>query len=341
MTEWALIALTKEGLQTCQRLQKALELPCDILTIEKRKTQFTTQLFAKFADLMAYAFTHYRVMVCVMASGIVVRALTPLLVSKQSDPAVLVMDQKGHYCISLLSGHIGQANQYAHYVAEKSGAEAIITTASDNLGKAAVDTLAQRHNYAIADFDSAKEITAMILNNLAVMITAQLADLPENVTFDTLEHQKQYDGAIVVSSRNDIAMEIPFVQLIPKNIVVGIGCRRGTEQQVILNAIQEMMTNCDFNEKAIQKLATVDIKQDEKGILDTARTLQVPVQIIDREAIKPIEDQFTCSDFVRKTIGVGCVAEPCGFLASKGGRKICGKTILNGITISLWEEDLG
>lgn len=339
MIEWALIALTKDGLQYCQILQEQLAVPCDILTIEKRETEFTDHSFKRFADMMKSAFGNYRVLVCVMATGIVVRSIASLLTSKQTDPAVLVMDQNGRFCISLLSGHIGQANQYAQYVAKKTGALAVITTASDNLGKIAVDTLAQQLKCLIVNFEDAKEITAMIINNEPVMINIHQPNLPENMNVDTVEHQHDYHGAVLVSNRTEISIQIPFVQLIPKNIIIGIGCRRGMDYQSILTAIRTTLKRHKISEEAIQKLSTIDLKHDEQGILEASSFLQVPLQVVDREEIKPIEKQFECSEFVQKTIGVGCVAEPCGFLASNKGAKICGKTKLNGITISIWEEN--
>ena len=91
----------------------------------------TVEPKADFAEAVRRAFADCDALVFVMATGIVVRTIAPLVQSKASDPAVLVLDQRGKHVISLLSGHLGGANAMAEQAAAYLGGEAVITTATD------------------------------------------------------------------------------------------------------------------------------------------------------------------------------------------------------------------
>ena len=127
--------LTDEGGQLARRL--AASHPGDLYNKEN------------FKAALREAFHKYDYLVCIMATGIVVRILAPLLVHKTSDPGVVVMDQKGRFAISLLSGHLGGANDLAREMAALSGGEAVITTATDVAGELSFDTFAKNHHMAI------------------------------------------------------------------------------------------------------------------------------------------------------------------------------------------------
>ena len=121
--------LTGEGEQLARKL--AASHPGDLYDKENFKTN------------LQEAFHRYDYLVCIMATGIVVRILAPLLVHKTSDPGVVVLDQRGQYAISLLSGHLGGANDLAREMASLSGGEAVITTATDVAGELSFDTFAK------------------------------------------------------------------------------------------------------------------------------------------------------------------------------------------------------
>ena len=121
-------------------------------------------------DLMADLFPAHDSLIAIMASGIVVRSIAPVLRSKASDPAVLVIDEAGDFVISLLSGHLGRANDDARQIAALLGAQAVITTASDVTHSLAVDTLAMQLDCAIDDLHAAKCVTAEIVNGSPVAV---------------------------------------------------------------------------------------------------------------------------------------------------------------------------
>lgn len=116
-----------------------------------------------FKENLRAGFGKYDSLVCIMATGIVVRILAPLIVHKTSDPAVVVLDQKGKHAISLLSGHLGGANDLAREMAAISGGEAIITTATDVAGELSFDTFAKKYDMAIENIGQLKHISGALL----------------------------------------------------------------------------------------------------------------------------------------------------------------------------------
>lgn len=333
---WAYLSLTENGIALCSKIRQCFG--GDIITLTKRKNGETDKSFDSFGEMMAYAFANYDCLVCVMASGIVVRALAELIQDKTQDPAVLVLDEKGVFCISLLSGHIGGANENARAVAEAIGAQAVITTASDVSGRMAVDTLAEQWDCAIGDMNAAKDITAMIVNSQRVMVSAdRVLSLPPYLIQDELDNARDYDGAICVSEYVNESVPVPYVQLIPRNIVIGMGCRKGTERDAILAFIREEMQHLGLHIKSISRIVSADVKTHEAGLTEAADRLGVPFETIPRNAIKEVEHLFTGSAFVRDTIGVSCVAQPCGYLASQGGENLLDIRRRNGMTLSVWK----
>lgn len=123
-----------------------------------------------FKENLRAGFKKYDSLVCIMATGIVVRILAPLIVHKTSDPAVVVLDQKGKHAISLLSGHLGGANDLAREMASISGGEAVITTATDVAGELSFDTFAKKYDMAIENIEQLKHISGALLSGKKVNV---------------------------------------------------------------------------------------------------------------------------------------------------------------------------
>ncbi|MDO4975815.1 MAG: cobalt-precorrin 5A hydrolase [Eubacteriales bacterium] len=145
-----------------------------------------------FKENLQKGFQSYDYLVCIMATGIVVRILAPLIVHKTSDPGVVVLDQKGQHAISLLSGHLGGANDLAREMAFLSGGEAVITTATDVAGELSFDTFAKKRNMAIENIGKLKHISGALLEGKAVRVVTDLQD-------DELENGKK-DGKFILKT---------------------------------------------------------------------------------------------------------------------------------------------
>ena len=169
-------------------------------------------------------------------------------------------------------------------------------------------------------------MTALIVDGKEVELK-----LPKNVKLES----SSPEGIIVVSNRENIKS----VRIYPKNLIIGIGCKRDTSTEHIMQGIRQAMEKNNLSMKSIKKLATVDIKADEKGLLECSEILGKELVIISREDIKKVEEQFEGSSFVKKQIGVSAVSEPCALLASNGkGKFLEKKYIYDGMTVSIYEE---
>ena len=114
---------------------------------------------------------------------------------------------------------------------------------------------------------------------------------------------------------------------------MGLGCRRGKTKDEIITAITAAFSDNNLSINSIKQIATVDVKQDEIGIIEACVHLKCEMKVISRRAIKVVQDKFNKSTFVENTIGVSSVSEPCAYIS--GGELIVGRTAINGITIAI------
>ncbi|WKY47432.1 cobalt-precorrin 5A hydrolase [Eubacteriaceae bacterium ES3] len=348
MEKWAIITLSKDGVTTARRLSKRLDdREVSIFTKEKyageNEKLIATDISTFFGEIMK----EFPVIIAIMATGIVVRAAAPYLLHKSKDPAILVMDTKGEFVISLLSGHLGGANDCARLIEDRFGSKAVITTGTDVKGTMAVDVLAEKINCEIADFTAAKDITAQILNGEKIGIISEDQvnlsglDLPYNlVVCPDAGKLADLSGVIRISSRlEECDYGLPQVRLVPKNIIIGIGCRRNVSGEKILSKIEETFLSVGLDLRSIKLLATVSLKADEAGITEACQALGAKKVIIPDEMVKMVQNRFEGSDFVFQTTGMYAVSEPCGYVASGFGECLIEKKKLDGITLSVWREN--
>lgn len=338
---WAVITLTKGALELGLKIKSVID-NVDLYSNSKWSSDQSRSIDGNFNEFVSKIFNEYDILVFIMASGIVVRSIANLITNKTQDPGIVVIDEKGKYAISLLSGHLGGANDAARLLSEKIGSEPVITTASDVIGSMAVDTLAMLLGCEIDNMEAAKEITSLIVNSYKIGIYTEIPinfDIPDNVKkVNNFEEIDEYEGVIIVSNK---VMSVPksHVRLIPKNIVVGLGAKKGILAESIISAIKNELEINKLDKRSIKKIATIDIKKEDKALLGAARFFNLPLEYIKKEDILKIEDKFEKSDFVKESIGVGAVCEPVAYLSSnKKGRFILKKKSYEGITIAIWEE---
>lgn len=270
------------------------------------------------------------------SAGIAVRAIAPFVKCKKNDPAVICMDERGINIISLLSGHIGGANKLTLKVAEIVEGNPVITTATDINGKFAVDEWAHSRNLHIMSLKRAREITADILENKMIGFETSFkvnGSLPPEINLD----EKQIGICVSLNSNNT-----PFkntLNLIPKIISVGVGCRKGTDFTDIYNAIKEVLMKHNISHFAINSINSIDLKKDEEGIKKTARIFNVPFHTYSKDELSKIPGQFSDSDFVKKVAGVDTVCERAAIMGSKSKILIIKKTVVNSVTVAAAVDD--
>jgi len=274
-------------------------------------------------------FEQYDGIVFISSTGIAIRISASFIKDKSIDPAIVVVDDMGRYSISLLSGHIGGANELAENIANCLKCQAIITTASDGRGIEAVDMFAKRNDLYIESLEDAKKITSMMIEGEAIKLESEIE---AKIGYNNIVKNHEV-GAIFVCSKLNINYLKPCCILRPKNITVGLGCRRGKTVDEIISALMTIFSDNDLSIQSIKQIATVDVKQYERGIIEACKYLNCEMVIISREAIKAVQDKFNKSAFVEATIGVSSVCEPCAYIS--GGELIVGRTAINGITIAI------
>ncbi len=339
----SIFTLTAKGLLLGEKL---LEIYDDarLYTLDKFQSNKAIYYENTFKESVRESFYKSEILIFVCASGIAIRSLAPLIESKLSDPGVIVMDDNANNVISLLSGHIGGANYETLKVARFFHSNPVITI------KASVDMIALNNNLLLKDFKMAKEITAKIINNEDLLVIddyhesrediRSLYDLHVIINKDNKKIEtKDEKSYIIISNKERLNVKnTSLVQLYPKNIVIGIGCRRGTSSSHILKLIRDSLDKLNISINSIKHVATVDVKADEEGLIGACKILEIPLIIIPRSEILKVEDKYEGSDFVKEKIGVSSVSEPCCELSAGSGRFLIRKHKDNGATISIWEE---
>lgn len=307
---------------------------------EKLNAQMPGTLFRKesLKDNMKKAFLEYDGLVCIMATGIVVRILAPLFVHKKEDPAIVVMDSKGEFAISLLSGHLGGANYLARKAAAISGGQAVITTATDVEDRFAFDLFAKEQDLHIENIEELKFISSALLKGeyIQVLTPYQYKELYQE---SIIPYKSGQNGPVVVIDEKIHALSNEHVLMLrPKTLYIGIGCKFGMEGQKIIKAVETVLNKYGYSRYAIAGIATIPKKAKEEGIIETANFFHAKIHIIDPEKIKSLHfDKLKIkqSDFVEKTVGVPSVSTASAYIASDFGHIVVDKNIFPGITISI------
>ena len=256
---------------------------------------------ARFADSDAVVF--------VSSCGIAVRAAAPHLKGKCEDPAVVVCDELGRNVISLLSGHIGGANDLAVRVAEITGGRPVITTATDVNGITPPDSWAVKNSCVIENLPAAKQVAAELLSghSVGVAVTDELIKTPYPVT----------------------------LWLRPKNLTVGVGCKRGTDPEVLKECFLDFMKESGYSPLSVSVLASIDAKKDEPAIIRLAASYKIPFETFSASELMALPGSFTPSPAAAAAVGVDNVCERAALAASHGGYMVRLKTKYSGVTFAL------
>ncbi len=341
------MAVSRQGVRKALEIKEHIpEKAPDIFTMEKYAAPGTQLIRGKIGEFFGTLMADYDTILCIMATGIVVRSIAPHLGHKSKDPGILVMDPDGKYVISLLSGHLGHANENTVYLAKRMNAQPVITTGTDVKGSMAVDVLAEKLGCTIADFTAAKDVTALILDDEPIaLVGGEHCDttglvLPQNLVFSEKQEalSGDYSGCVVISADDPLKWPSgkPAVQIVPKKIVIGIGCRRNTEAERIEEAVRQALAVLALHPLSVKAFATIGLKADEKGIHVACKTFDAELKVVPDDFVKMVQNRFEGSDFVFKTTGLYAVSEPCGYVASGFGECLLEKQKCGGITLSIW-----
>lgn len=322
----AIISVTNQGKEVSDKLYEELSKNPTILSV----TLYHKNVFKSVDE----TFDTCDCIIGIMASGIMIRAIASHVESKLSDPAVLLVDDNAKFVISLLSGHMGGANNLTQYISSILDSTPVITTSTDVNNKIGIDSIAKRYYFNLENPRNIKFINKALVNNRLVNLT-----LPQSLDYITDDNLRKSYNIIFDNGINHVLAEIDGHEVIlrPKKIVMGIGARRDISTQKVYDAIIQACEILKIPPNRIDFFATADVKSNEKGILDNVDKFNKELIIIDMDMIKNFDNnECSHSDFVMKQFGVKGVCEPACLLANdNNSHLIFRKTAYNGVTIAI------
>jgi cobalt-precorrin 5A hydrolase len=330
----AIISVSDKGQDLAIDLKDKLDLDSTII-----KCDLYHKNVKKYFPILFY---EYDAIIAIMASGILIRSIAPLIESKVTDPAVVNIDDNGRFVISTLSGHLGGANELTNKISNLIDATPVITTSTDVNNKLGIDVLALDLYLSIDDSKEILYFNKAILEGREISLTVN-----PNKNFEYLfeylnNTEMEINVSIYYSSKvniDEIHVSVDEHKLIlkEKRIVVGIGCRRGKECEKIRDGLMKSLDDLNIQQSRVNLLTSAEIKNDEKGILELSESLGIPVEFVEIDKLKLFEsDDVSKSEFVYSKFGIYGVCEPSALImAGFESKLIYKKTSYDGVTISV------
>lgn len=271
----------------------------------------------------------YDNIVFIGALGICVRMISSLAVDKHTDPAVVCVDSTGKYAISVLSGHIGGGNDLCRHVASVIGAEAVITTQSDNEGLWGLDTLASKFGWKDETLNaSMNDVIFAFVNGVKTALLLDVNDkgtdylrrtMPPNVEIIHEPSEAADFKLLIAVTPFEYDVAVPTIIFRPRVLTLGIGCRKGCDPSGVPEYIGRVMKENNVSPLSLLKAATIELKKDEPllravtGYFDLERPeIFSPDQLAEIDVPNP-------SEKVEAVTGVSSVAESSAVRSASGG----------------------
>ena len=330
----AIVSVSKKGKKLAFDLKEKLNSDSTIIK---------TDLYHKnVKEIFPIVFQEYDAIIAVMASGILIRSIAPLLNSKVTDPAILNIDDNGNFVISTLSGHLGGANKLTNKISKLINATPVITTSTDVNKKLGIDIIA---NDLFLSIDNTKEI---LFFNKAILEGKEISfTINPNKNFNYLfeyfnKNTLEINVSIFYSTKintDEIHVKVEEHELIlkEKKVVAGIGCRRGKSCEDIYNGLKKSLEEFNLDISRVTMLTSAEIKKDEKGILKLSEKLNIPVNFVELDKLKLFKsNDIQKSEFVKSKFGIDGVCEPSALImAGFNSKLIYKKTSYDGVTIAI------
>ena len=343
--KYSVFAYSRKGCETAERVLKTLEgqeaaawCPARLLDDpeEGRELQKRFSPIPKlFRPFYGERFADADVLIFVGACGIAVREIAPFVKSKKTDPAVLCVDDHARFVIPVLSGHIGGANEAAAALAEKLRSIPVITTATDISSRFSVDAWAARNGLVIDSMKAAKDVSAAILERDLPLYSELSVEgpLPNGIfAWDPEQFEETLPLGIYVGWRTKKPFE-ETLRLIPKDLILGIGCRKGTKKEEIRDAVSQVFSENELDLRAVESAASIDLKAEEEGLLSWCAEQKLDIRFYSAEELQAVKGSFASSDFVKSVTGVDNVCERSALIGARD--LIVKKTKKDRVTIAV------
>ena len=335
----ALWVITPNGVGLAKKLSRQLSREGEKVSLfcsEKLGSDNGMILFDRLGPAVARAFDRHGAHVFFAAVGIGVRMISPHIIHKTRDPAVVCVDDGGHFAVSILSGHLGGGNALAHRVAHILGAVPVITTATDANQRPAVDLAAQAAGCTIENPAMIKPVNMALLKGKPISLSDYFnwvrPHLPPKVLVPGVWPQ------VVVTDQLGQDLRTALI-LRPPSLFAGIGCNRGTPEAEIRELLISTLEREHLALGSLVGLASIDLKGDEQGLLDLGAHLDVPIDFYTKDELNRVQGVQNPSRTVEKCIGVHSVCEAAALMAARarGNRAdlIVTKTKTRNVTLAM------
>lgn len=349
----AVWAVTPEGANLASLLSSRLEsvtlkkthvyLPAKLCIAEKIYSDNKKVIrFERLSHAISESFHEYWGHIFIMAAGIVVRMIAPSIRHKTVDPAVVVMDEAGRYAISLLSGHIGGANNLAGEISKIIGAVPVITTATDVNGVMAIDVMAMDKNLVIENPEAIKHVNMALITKSKIMIHDPFGIMSEEFCDSQIFVKAFSDKTIPDKTMPGIYIDHRIVKLPkktlvlrPKTLFAGIGCNRNTDKNEMRSLLSDVLARNSLASGSLAGLASIDLKSDEKGLIELGEELDLPISFFEKDRLNSVKKIENPSDTVEKYVGVKSVCEAAAILSAGNGRLIVPKQKTPNVTVAI------
>ena len=328
MEKVSVLAITKNGINIGIKL-KELFPNWEIFAPVKLSNENNSIIWYSepTSDKIIELFKNSNALICLFSLGAVIRLIAPHLKDKKTDPAVIVIDDKTNFVISVLSGHIGGANELTQEISEKLNALPVITTAADVNKTIAVDLVGREFGWRIDDDTTVTKISAHMVNAEPIGVFQQTNDqkwykqLPKNVTiYDSLEELKKSNSKahLIISDTiidNELSQESVIYR--PQSLVIGIGLHWDTTKDTIKEGIEHCLKKFNLSSKSIAKLVSIKKPEDVQGLIDLGKEMGVSVEYVNREDLAEISAPNP-SETVKAFEGTASVSEAAAIKVSEG-----------------------
>ena len=336
MDKVSIIAITKNGIKIGQELKKfsnswTIYAPLKFSDNDRNVEWYSEPTSSKIAEL----FQTSDALVCIFSLGAVIRLVSPYIKDKKTDPAVLVIDDQAKFVISVLSGHLGGANQLTEDISKKLGSTPVITTAADVNKTIAVDLLGKEFGWEIEDDSTVTKTSALMVNEEEIGVYQNAGEknwwskkLPINViihsSMDELK-KSQAKGFLIITDNEITDSEILQKAVVyrPQTLVVGVGLHGDTTKETIREGLNECLEKFQISSKSIARLVSIKKPKDVQGLIDLGNEMSVPVEYFEKEELAQIEIPNP-SEMVQAFEGTPSVSEAAA-IKSSGGQLVVEK----------------